>query len=41
MKIGVDETVVDKSRVDELGCYSTNGMHITCSFEISRDTHTF
>ena len=39
MKIGVDEMVVDKLRVDKLGCYSTNAMHITCTFEISRDTH--
>ena len=27
--------VVDKSRVDKLGCYSTNGIHIICTFEIS------
>ena len=26
--------VVDKSRVDKLGCYSTNGIHIICTFEI-------
>ena len=41
MKIGVDEMVVDKSRVDKLGCYSTNiiAMHITCTFKISHDTH--
>ena len=27
--------VVDKSRVDKLGCYSTNGIHIICTFEMS------